>query len=149
MAAGGVAGPEQPLLESFTPKNHSRLRFAGNNVTCLGGTLAELADFIKAGGGQVAAVVTLVNAGRIKRLKPETLVIRLLREKFPDAIQHTFGIDPGALTANEASYLSGFRTADELRNRATKAAEEINLRLRAKGFQLEAQPAPLSQEGGA
>jgi len=119
-----------------------------DDVICLGGTLAELADYIQAGGGQVAAVVTLVNAGRIKRLKPETLVIRLLREKFPDAIQHTFGIDPGALTANEASYLSGFRTADELRNRATKAAEEINIRLRAKGFQLEAQPAPLSQEGG-
>jgi hypothetical protein len=56
-------------------------------------------------------------------------------------------IDPGALTANEASYLSGFRTADELRNRAAKAAEEIDLRLRAKGFQLQAQPAPLSQEG--
>jgi hypothetical protein len=62
--------------------------------------------------------------------------------------QHqTFGIDPGALSANEASYLSGFRTADELRNRAAKAAEEIDLHLRAKGFQLEAQPAPLNQEG--
>jgi hypothetical protein len=33
-----------------------------------------------------------------------------------------FRIDPGALTANEASYLSGFRTADELRNRAAKTA---------------------------
>ncbi len=68
-------------------------------------------------------------------------------ERLPDAIQHPFGIDPGALTAKEASYLSGFRTADELRNRAAKAAEEIDLRLRAKGFQLEARPAPLSQEG--
>ena len=76
-----------------------------------------------------------------------SLMIRRVREKLPDAIHHTFGIDPGALTANEASYLSGFRTADELRNRAAKAAEEIDLRLRAKGFQLEAQPAPLSQEG--
>jgi hypothetical protein len=60
---------------------------------------------------------------------------------------HPLGIDPGALTANEANSLSGFRTADELRNRAAQAAEEINLRLRAKGFQLEAQPAPLKQEG--
>jgi hypothetical protein len=59
----------------------------------------------------------------------------------------TFRIDPGALTANEASYLSGFRTADELRNRAAKAAEEIDLRLRANGFQLQAQPTPLNQEG--
>ena len=41
-----------------------------DDVICLGGTLAELADYIQAGGGQVAAVVTLVNAGRIKRLKP-------------------------------------------------------------------------------
>jgi hypothetical protein len=59
----------------------------------------------------------------------------------------TFRIASSALTANEASYLSGFRTADELRNRAAKAAEEIDLHLRAKGFQLEAQPAPLNQEG--
>jgi hypothetical protein len=118
-----------------------------DDVTCLGGTLAELADYVQAGGGQVAAVITLVNAGRLKPLKPEALVIRRLRERFPDAIHHTFGIDPGALSANEASYLSGFRTADELRNRAAKAAEEIDLRLRAKGFQLEAQPAPLSKEG--
>jgi len=65
----------------------------------------------------------------------------------PQGQHHTLGIDPGALTANEASYLSGFRTADELRNRAAKAAKENDLRLRAKGFQLEAQPAPLNQEG--
>ena len=76
-----------------------------------------------------------------------TLKTRRSAERFPDAIHHTFGIDPGALTAKEALYLSGFRTADELRNRAAKAAEEIDLRLRAKGFQLEAQPAPLNQEG--
>jgi hypothetical protein len=76
-----------------------------------------------------------------------TLVTPHSFERFPDAIQHTFGIDPGALTANEASYLSGFRTADDLRNRAAKAAEENDLRLRAKGFQLEAPPAPLNQEG--
>jgi hypothetical protein len=118
-----------------------------DDVTWLGGTLAELADYIQAAGGQVAAVIKLLNAGRLKPLKPEALAIRHLRESFPDAIHHTFGIDPGALSANEASYLSGFRTADELRNRAAKAAEEIDLRLRAKGFQLQAQPAPLSQEG--
>jgi hypothetical protein len=118
-----------------------------DDVTCLGGTLAELADYIQAGGGQVAAVITLVNAGRLKPLKPEALVIRHLRERFPDAIHHTFGIDPGALTANEARYISGFRTSDDLRNRAAKAAKENDLRLRAKGFQLENPPAPLNKEG--
>jgi hypothetical protein len=76
-----------------------------------------------------------------------TLKTRLSTERYPDAIQQTFGIVPGALTANEATCLSGFRTADELRNRAAKAAEEIDLRLRAKGFQLDARPALLNQEG--
>jgi len=65
----------------------------------------------------------------------------------PPGQHHTFGIEPVAFTANEASALSGFPTADELRNRAAKAAEEIDLRLRAMGFPLEAQPAPLNQEG--
>ncbi len=46
----------------------------------------------------------------------------------PHGKRPSFRIAPGALTATEAS-------------------EEIDLRLRAKGFQLEAQPAPLSQEG--
>lgn len=60
---------------------------------------------------------------------------------------HAFGLDPGALAASEVSYLRNFRSADKLRNRATKTQEEIDRRARAKGFQLEAQPAPLSQEG--
>ena len=65
----------------------------------------------------------------------------------PHEQRPTCAIYPESLTANEASYLSGFRTADELRNRGAKAAEEIDLRLRAKGFQLEAQPAPMNQKG--
>ena len=43
----------------------------------------------------------------------------------PHGQRPTFGIDPSTLTANEASYR----------------------RLRAKGLQLETQPAPLNQEG--
>ena len=82
-----------------------------DDVTCLGGTLAKLAYYILAGGGQAAAVITLENSSRLNPLKPKALEIRRLREKFPVAIHHTFGI---ALGANEASYLSGFRTADEL-----------------------------------
>lgn len=76
-----------------------------------------------------------------------TLETRRSTERFPDAIQCTFDITPGAPTADEASTLRGFPAPDELRNRAAQAAEESDLRLRAKGFQLEAQPAPLNQEG--
>jgi len=96
-----------------------------DDVTCLGGTLAELADYIQAGGGQVAAVITLVNAGRLKPLKPEALVIRRLRERFPDAIHQTFGIDPGALTANEARYLSGFRSTVMRKRRLLPSSGQI------------------------
>lgn len=73
-----------------------------------------------------------------------TLVVSRLRERFPDAIQQTFGCVRGALTATESTHLHGFRTPDEFRNRAAKVAKESDLLLRAKGFQLEAQPAPLS-----
>ena len=65
----------------------------------------------------------------------------------PHGQRPTFRIAPSTLTATEASYLSGFRTADELRDRAAKAAKENDLRLRAKGFQLEDPSAPLIQEG--
>ena len=63
---------------------------------------------------------------------------------FPLGQYRTFGIAAAAPASNT---LSGFRTANELRNRSAKAAEASNRRLRAKGFQLEAQPAPLIQEG--
>ncbi|HBH72940.1 MAG TPA: hypothetical protein DDY43_05735 [Synechococcales bacterium UBA10510] len=56
-------------------------------------------------------------------------------------------VERGGAAAPASNTLSGFRTANELRNRSAKAAEASNRRLRAKGFQLEAQPAPLIQEG--
>ena len=34
-----------------------------DDLTWLGGSLAELADYIQAAGGQVGVVITLVNAG--------------------------------------------------------------------------------------
>ena len=43
-----------------------------------------------------------------------------------------------APTANEAQYLIGFKTADEIRNRRTKATQEIHRRLRSKGIELAA-----------
>ena len=39
-----------------------------------------------------------------------------------------FGIAVNALTSNEARYLVGFRTADDIRNRLAKAKQEIDLR---------------------
>ena len=65
---------------------------------------------------------------------PTKSVIRKLEERYGNEIREIFGIDPNALTANEASYLVGFKTADEIRNRLVKARKETRLRLRSKGF---------------
>ena len=105
-----------------------------DDVTSLGGTLAELANYIQFNGGQIAHILVLVNAGRTTKFKPEPKIIRLLEKRYGHEITEIFGIAPGALTANEASYLVGFRTVDEIRNRLAKARQETHLRLRSKGI---------------
>ena len=105
-----------------------------DDVINMGGTLAELADYIQRAGGLVTAVMALVNAGRIKTLRGEPRVIKKLQERNANEILDIFGIQPVALTANEAQYLVGFRTPDEIRNRLATARKEINRRLRSKGI---------------
>jgi len=105
-----------------------------DDVSNMGGTLAELANYLLLNGGRVLGTILLANAGRSKEFKPAKQHIRLLRERFGDEIRQIFGIHISALTANEAGYLVGFRTADEIRNRCTKAEKETRLRLLSKGY---------------
>ncbi len=106
-----------------------------DDVMNMGGTLAELANHIRSAHGVVLAVVVLGNAGRIKWLQPARKVIRELERRHGNEITEIFGIVPAALTANEANYLIGFRSADEIRNRLAKAKKETYLRLRSKGIE--------------
>ena len=106
-----------------------------DDVTNMGGTLAELANFLLERGGLVSAVVVLVNAGRAKHFHPARTTIKKLKERFYNEIEDIFSITPSALTANEANYLIGFKTADEIRNRLAKARKETCLRLRSKGIE--------------
>ena len=106
-----------------------------DDVTNMGGTLAELANYILSLGGTIAAVVVLVNAGRVKSFRPNRFVIQKLEKRYANEIEEIFGIIPSALTANEANYLIGFKSADEIRNRITKARKETDLRLRSKGIE--------------
>jgi orotate phosphoribosyltransferase len=106
-----------------------------DDVTTMGGTLAELAHYMQARGGMVGGVAVLVNASRTGRLVPDRKVIRQLEGRHGSAIRDILGIEPGALTADEAQYLIGFRTADEIGNRRAKAEQETANRLRAKGVQ--------------
>ncbi|WP_235844640.1 phosphoribosyltransferase [Cupriavidus agavae] len=105
-----------------------------DDVTTMGGTLAELSNYIQAKGGSVQGVVVLVNASRSGVLQPGKKVVRILTERFGNEITEICGIATHALTADEANYLVGFRTTDELRNRKAAAAKETNRRLRSKGL---------------
>ena len=105
-----------------------------DDVTNLGGTLAELGNYIEAFGGVVKDVVVLVNAGRDPALVPVKKHVRLIKERFDDEFTKVFGIEPAALTANEASYLVGFKSIVALRNRLAAAEQEIDRRLRSKGI---------------
>jgi hypothetical protein len=50
-------------------------------------------------------------------------VINKIEKRFSNELTEIFGIVPAALTANEANYLVGFRSADEIRNRIAKAQQ--------------------------
>ncbi len=105
-----------------------------DDVTSLGGTLAELANYIQSKGGIVHGVFVLVNAGRSKTFSPDKQTLKTLEARYEHELIDIFGIAVNALTANEARYLVGFRTADDIRNRLAKAKQEIDLRLRSKGI---------------
>jgi hypothetical protein len=94
-----------------------------DNVNVLGSTLADLADHIQRGGGEVAGVVVLVNAGRASMLTPTKASVHDIKRRFGPAIQDLFGIAPEGLTAGEAGYLRDFRDAQSLRDRA--AASQV------------------------
>ncbi len=108
-----------------------------DDVTTMGGTLAELANYIQCHGAGVIAAIVLVCAGRSGRLVAPGRVIRELERRYGNEIRKIFGIATHALTADEAGYLIGFRTSDEIRNRRAKAEQETHLRLGAKGIQLD------------
>ncbi|HET6631518.1 MAG TPA: PLxRFG domain-containing protein [Rhodanobacteraceae bacterium] len=110
-----------------------------DDVSTMGGTLADLADYILAGGGEVVGSAVLVNASRAGTMKAPRGLLRQLERRYGDEIRNQFHVEPAALTADEARYLIGFRTADELRNRAATAERARAERLRAKGIQRRAQ----------
>lgn len=80
-------------------------------------------------------MIVLVNAGRVKLFHPARKVLRELEKRYLHEIEEIFGIVPHALTANEANYLIGFKSVDEIRNRLAKARKETDLRLRSKGIE--------------
>ena len=105
-----------------------------DDVSTMGGTLADLANYIQENGGRVAGSVLLVNAARSGKVIPPLKTLELLERRFGNEIRAIFRIEPAALTWEESQYLVGFRTVDELRNRAAAAKQARVERLRSKGI---------------
>lgn len=132
------AGPMErmiarPLFDG--PVEHGGKYVLVDDVTTMGGTLAEMANHIQANGGHVVGVVTLVNAGRSATLPPSKQQTSEIERRYGHEIRTLFGIEPSSLTSNEATYILGFRNSDDLRNRVTAAEGQRSERLRAKGIQ--------------
>lgn len=104
-----------------------------DDVSVMGGTLAEMANHIRANGGEVAGVVTLVNASRTLHIAPTKSQVKEIERRFGDVVRETFGVEPAALTGDEANFLLNVRDADTLRDRVAKAASERERRLFQKG----------------
>lgn len=106
-----------------------------DDVTSSGSTLAELAEHVHRGGGEVVGAVVFVDASRTGRLAPDARTVRMLEARHGDVLRAEFGIDPAALTADEAKYVSGFGVADALRIRGAKARQDRVQRLDGAGVQ--------------
>lgn len=109
-----------------------------DDVSVMGGTIAEMANFIQSKGGVVAGVVTLVNASRngVYAAKPEQ--IRKIEARYGETVRQEFGVEPAALTADEAQYILNFRDADALRGAVSKGRGERQQRLLSKGVRTSA-----------
>lgn len=121
-----------------------------DDVSTMRGTLADLASYILENNGFVVASVVLVNAARSGKVLPLPRTLEQLERRLGDEIRNEFQIEPHALTYEESQYLIGFRSPDELRNRAVAAKQARLERLRSKGIELEevAQESPDSSSSG-
>lgn len=122
----------------------ARTRFEGDipkgkyvlvdDVTSSGATLADLSSYIQEQGGDVVGSVLLTNAMRGDKLIADKSLTKLLETKYGNEIRELFGIEPSSLTREEAKYLQGFRTPDELRASANKASSSRAERIRIKAL---------------
>lgn len=105
-----------------------------DDVTTMGSTLADLAAYIQSSGGDVAGSVVLVNAMRGGKIQADRKTVNQLEARHGEVIRELFGFGPQQLTAAEAQYLIGFRSADELRTRVVTAKQARVDRLASKNI---------------
>jgi hypothetical protein len=129
------AGPMERLTNRAEFDGHvepGRRYVLVDDVTTMGSTLADLASYIQRHGGRVAGSVLMVNAARGGKMDASPRVINELEARHGQTIRNILGVSASRLTGPEAQYLIGFKSTDELRNRAAKAEQERVARIRSK-----------------
>jgi len=106
-----------------------------DDVVTMGDTLAELADYIKKGGGEVAGIIVLANTAKSANIVATPASVQEIKRRFGDAIETEFGIKPEALTKPAAEYLLKFKDADRLRNRIAITKNKGKLGVVQEGVQ--------------
>lgn len=119
----------RPLFEG--PVEEGARYVLVDDVVTRGGTMAELADHIRASGGEVVGMVALAKSGGSANLAPQPAHLRAIKAN-PDLLDVTrnlFGIEPAALTRDEAEFIASHGDAAALRGRALAAARERGVEL--------------------
>jgi len=104
-----------------------------DDVSMLGGTLADLAHHVRQGGGQVIGKIVLCELSPADRQGPSPAQLALLEARHGNILRTELGVEPSALASGEALYIAGFRNADELGSAIAKARSERQSRFLAKG----------------
>lgn len=104
-----------------------------DDVVTFGASLANLRGFLVSSGAEVVAA-TVIGAGYgSTKLAPESSLIGRLRERYDRELEtqtETLGFGSECLTAREAHFLAGLRTADRFRN---CLAQEVGTTDRSRG----------------
>ncbi|HEV2747609.1 MAG TPA: glycosyl hydrolase 108 family protein [Allosphingosinicella sp.] len=79
-----------------------------DDVVTQGGTVAEMADHIRAQGGEVAGVIALASGARSGSLAPTRKMVETIDRRIGDVVRTRLGREPSALTFDEAYYLQSF-----------------------------------------
>jgi hypothetical protein len=120
----------QPVFDGKVPSGRCLIC---DDVVTFGASLANLRGFLISFGAEVVAATTIGAAYGSTKLAPEASLIDNLRERYDRELETqtaALGFGCECLTAREAHFLAGLRTAERLRS---CLAQEVGTADRARG----------------
>ena len=121
----------QPVFDGASPKGKCLIC---DDVVTYGATLANLRGFLISTGAEVVAATAIGAAYGSTKLAPEIRFIEHLQKRYGQELEKctkTLGFGSECLTAREAHFLAGMRTAERIRDCVAQRAGSRN---RARGI---------------